>query len=113
MENLKIEYKITKDEDFIGKRFETYTIEKIITYVNGDVETRRRTFIPFRDGDINKINLDDLYFPITITQEEFKQLPEEYDKAWMEGTLTKEMSEKMQELVLLMRANKKVIGGVA
>ena len=113
MEIIKNEYKITKDKDFIGKRFETYTIEKIITYANGEVERRYRTFIPFYDGDIKKVNLDDLYFPITITQEEVKQLPEEYDKAWMKGILTKEMSEKMQELVLLMRANKKVAGGVA
>lgn len=107
----KIKYKITKDKDFIGKRFETYTIEKIITYANGEVETRYRIFIPFFDGNIKRVNLDDLYFPIIITQEEFEQLPEEYDKAWMKGTLTKEMSEKMQELVLLMRANKKVSGG--
>ena len=113
MEIIKNEYMVTKDKDFIGKRFKTYTIEKTITYANGEIETRLRSFIPFRDGDINTVNLDDLYFPITITQEEIKQLPEEYDKAWMRGTLTKEMSEKMQELVLLMRANKKIAGGVA
>ena len=27
----KIEYKVTKDKDFIGKRYESYTVEKIIT----------------------------------------------------------------------------------
>mgnify|MGYP005969944977 CR=1 FL=1 len=109
----KIEYKVEKDKEFIGQRYETYTIEKKITHINGDVEIRTKVFIPFRDGDINTVKLDDLYFPITITQEEMKQLPEEYDKAWMRGTLTKEMSKKMQELVLLMRANKKMAGGVA
>ena len=113
MEIIKNEYKITKDKDFLGKRFETYTIEKNITYENGETEKRYRIFIPFRDGNIEKVNLNDLYFPITITQEEFKQLPKEYNKAWMQGTLTKEMSEKMQEFVLLMRANKEVAGGVA
>lgn len=109
----KVKYKIEKDKEFKGKRFETYTIEKTITYANGETEIRLRSFIPFRDGDINTVNLDDLYFPITITQEEIKQLPEEYDKAWMRGTLTKEMSKKIQELVLLMRANKKMAGGAA
>ena len=109
----KVEYKVKKDKDFIGKRFETYTIEKTITYANGEIETRYRSFIPVRDGDINTVNLDELYFPITITQEEFEQLPKEYDEAWIKGTLTKVMSEKMQELVLLMRANKRIAGGVA
>lgn len=113
MEIIKNEYKITKDNDFLGKRFETYTIEKTIIYANGETETRLRSFIPCRDGNINTVNLDNLYFPITITQEEFRKLPEEYDKAWMKGTLTKEMSEKMQELVLLIRANKRKEAGVA
>lgn len=115
MEIIKNEYKIIKDKDYIGKRFGTYTIEKTIIYANGKTETRLRSFIPIRDGNINKVNLDDLYFPITITHEEMKQLPEKYNKAWIEGTLTKEMSERMQELVLLMRAktreeNKKKVG---
>ena len=33
MEIIKNEYKITKDKDFLGKRFETYTIEKNIEYL--------------------------------------------------------------------------------
>lgn len=107
----KIKYEIMKDKEFIGKRFESYTVIKTITYDNGEIEHRYRTIFPSIDGNIDKMNLDDLYFPITITQEEFKQLPEEYDKAWMKGTLTKEMSEKMQELVLIMRANRRTAGG--
>ena len=113
MKILKTEYKITKDNNIFTKMYDMYNIEKTIIYDNGEKETRYRTFIPFQDGDIHKVNLDDLYFPITITQEEMKQLPKEYDKAWIIGTLTKEMSEKMQELVLLMRANKRIAGGVA
>lgn len=110
---MKNEYKIEKCKDTLTKRYEAYLITKKITYDKGEIEERTRMFFPCVDGDIDKVNLDDLYFPITITHEEFKQLPEEYDRAWMKGTLTKEMSEKMQELVLAMRANKRKAGGVA
>ena len=43
----RTEYTITKDKDFIGKRYETYTIEKKIIHSHGEVETRTRIFIPF------------------------------------------------------------------
>lgn len=108
----KIEYKVIKDKDFIGKRFNSYTIEKTITYADGDKETRLRSFIPCRDGDINRINLDNLYFPVSVSYDEWQQLPEEYNRAWLKGTITKEMSEDIERRVLLMRANKRMKAGV-
>lgn len=109
---MKNEYTIEKCKDTLTRRYNAYLTTKIITYDNREKEERIRTFFPCIDGDINKVNLVDLYFPITITHEEFKQLPEEYNKAWIKGTLTKTMCEKMQKLVLLMRDNKRKIGDV-
>lgn len=96
----KIEYKIEKNKEIIGQRYETYTIQKNITYDNGKTETRYRVFIPFRDGDINKIDLDMLDFPKPITQEEWKKLSPEYHKAWIRGTMTKELSKELEKLRL-------------
>lgn len=96
----KIEYKIEKDKDILGQRYETYTIQKNIIYDNGKTEVRYRTFIPFRDGDINKINLDMLDFPKPITQEEWEKLSPEYHKAWIKGTMTNEVSEEFENLRL-------------
>ena len=95
----RTEYTITKDKDFIGKRCESYTIEKKIIHSYGKVETRTRIFIPFRDGDINKINLDELDFPEPITSEEWEKLSPEYRKAWCNGTLTKELCKERDELL--------------
>ena len=91
MQTIKKEYKITKDIGFIGKRYKTYTIEKKITYDNGETETRIRSFIPLRDGDIEKVNLDELEFQKSITTDEWDELPEEYRKAWIRGTMTEEI----------------------
>lgn len=99
----KTEYTIIKDKDFIGKRYETYTIEKKITHSNGKVEIRTRAFIPFRDGDINKINLDELVFLEPITPEEWEKLSPEYRKAWCNGTLTKELCEEREEVLRKMK----------
>ena len=99
----RTEYTITKDKDFIGKRCETYTIEKKIIHSHGKVETRTRIFIPFRDGDINKINLDELDFPEPITSEEWEKLSPEYRKAWCNGTLTKELCKERDELLRKMK----------
>ena len=99
----KTEYTITKDKDFIGKRYETYTIEKKIMHSNGKVEIRTRVFIPFRDGDINKINLDKLHFPEPFTAEEGEKLSPEYRKAWCNGTLTKELCKEREEVLRKMK----------
>lgn len=77
----KVEYKIEKDKDFIGKRYESYSVEKIIRNNDGKIEHRYRTIFPHIDGDINKINLNKLYFPRTIIYEEWKKLSPEYRKA--------------------------------
>lgn len=95
---MKNEYKVEKDKEIKGQRCETYTIEKIITYDNGEKETRIITFIPSRDGDINKIDLDKLDFPKPITQKEWEMLSQEYHKAWTNGTMTKELSEELENL---------------
>ena len=95
---MKNEYKIVKDKDFIGKRYETYTIEKKITYDNGETEFRYKTFIPFRDGDINKVDLDTLDFPKPITADEWEKLSPEYRKAWITGTMTKELHDELKNL---------------
>ena len=100
MEIIKTKYKVIKDKDFIGKRYDTYTIEKTLIYDNGEIETRYRTFIPFRDGDINKINLNTLDFPNPITQKEWEQLSEEYRKAWTNGTMTKKLCKELENLRL-------------
>lgn len=92
MEIIETSYKITKDEGFIGKRFDTYTIEKTLILDNGKKEFRYKTWIPFRDGDINKVNLDTLIFPKPITEDEWVQLPQEYRTAWLKGTMTEELS---------------------
>lgn len=94
----KIEYKITKDKGFVGQRCESYTIEKKIICANGETETRLRSFISFRDGDINKVNLDTLDFPKSITQNEWKQLSQEYHTAWLKGIMTKELCRELEEL---------------
>lgn len=96
MEN--IEYKIEKDKDFIGKRYESYTVEKKITYDNGKVEHRYRTVFPYIDGDIDKIDLDTLDFPKTITHEEWEKLSLEYHKAWLNGTMTEKLCKELENL---------------
>ncbi len=110
MEILRNEYKVTKSNDSFQARYDIYDIEKTITYDNGEIETRTRVFIPFRDGDINKVNFDDLYFSPSISQEEWKQLPEEYNKAWFKGTFTQSMCEEVERLVMLIRENKRKRG---
>lgn len=95
---MKNEYKIIKDKGFIWKRYGTYTIEKKIIYDNGQIEYRYRTFIPFRDGDINKVELDKLDFPKPITADEWEKLSPEYRKAWCNGTLTKELHDELEYL---------------
>lgn len=87
----KVSYKIIKDKEFIGKRYETYTIEKKIIWDNGEIEKRYITFIPFRDGNIEQINLDTLIFPKPISEEEWRQLPNEYRTAWIKGNMTEEV----------------------
>ena len=99
----KTEYTITKDKDFIGKRYRTYTIEKKIIHSNGKVEIRTRVFIPFRDGDINKIIFNELDFPEPITPEEWEKLSLEYRKAWCNGTLTKELCEEREKVLRKMK----------
>lgn len=94
----KNEYKITKDKDIFGQRYETYSIEKIITHDNGEVEKRYRVWIPFRDGDITKVDLNKLEFQKPITTEEWNQLSREYQKAWLNGTLTEELCQELREL---------------
>lgn len=96
----KIEYKVEKDKEFVGQRYETYTIEKKITYSSGDVEIRTKVFIPFRDGDINKVDFDKIDFPKPITSKEWEQLSEEYHKAWINGTMTEELCKELEKLRL-------------
>lgn len=95
----KIEYQIKKDKDFIGKRYDSYTVEKITISEEGNVEHLYRVLFPHVDGEIDKINFDKLYFPIPITQEEWEQLSPEYRKAWCNGTLTKELCEEREQLL--------------
>lgn len=94
----KVEYKIKKDKDFIGKRYESYTVEKIITKEDGEVEHLYRTIFPHIDGKINKIDLDKIYFPKPITQKEWEQLSEEYHKAWINGKMTKKLCKELEDL---------------
>ena len=94
----KIKYKVEKDKNFYGKRFKSYTVEKIITYDNGEVEHRYRTIFPSIDGRINTINFNKLGFPKPITQEEWKKLSPEYRKAWCNGTLTKALAKELNDL---------------
>lgn len=96
----KIEYKVEKDKDFIGKRYESYTVEKIITKENGETEHLYRTLFPHIDGSINEIDFDNIYFPRPITQTEWKQLSEEYRKAWINGTMTEELCKELENLRL-------------
>lgn len=91
MEIIKTSYKITKDKGFL-ESWGTYTIEKTLILENGEKEIRHKTWIPFRDGDINKVNLDTLIFPKPITEDEWVQLPQEYRTAWLKGTMTEELS---------------------
>lgn len=95
---IKNDYIITKDNDFLGQRYETYTVEKIITYRNGETERRVRVIIPAIDGDINKIDLDKLEFKKPISSEEWEKLSPEYRKAWCNGTMTKELAEELEIL---------------
>jgi hypothetical protein len=94
----KIKYEIVKDKDFIGKRYESYTVEKIITHSNGKVESRYKVIFPHIDGNINKLNLDELDFPKPITSDEWERLSIEYRNAWLNGTLTKELSNELYNL---------------
>ena len=96
----KIEYKVEKDKDFIGKTYESYTVEKIITKDNGEIEHLYRTLFPHIDGNVNEIDFDKVYFPKPITQKEWKQLSEEYYKAWINGTMTKELCKELENLRL-------------
>ena len=80
---MKIEYIKTKDKDFIGKRFKSWTIEKRITYDNGEVEHFYRVVFPHIDGDIEKIDLDKLYFPKTMTNEEWENMPPKEKYNWL------------------------------
>lgn len=96
----KIKYKITKDKDFIGKRFESYTIEKIITNDDEEKECLYRIWFPFIDGDISKANLDEIYFPKPITNEEWQKLSPEYRKSWINGAMTEELHKELDELRL-------------
>lgn len=50
------------------------------------------------------VDLDSLDFPKPITQEEWEQLSENYHKAWLRGSMTKELSEELNRL----RANESV-----
>lgn len=94
----KIEYKVIKDKEFEGQRCETYTIEKIMTHNNGEIETRTRIFIPLRDGDISKVDFNTLDFPKPITSKEWEMLSAKYRKAWIKGTMTKELCKELEEL---------------
>ena len=94
----KIEYTITKDEDFIGKRYESYTVEKHITYDNGETEVRTRVVFPNIDGELTVENLNRLVFQKSITPEEWNKLSAEYRKAWINGTMTDELCKELEEL---------------
>lgn len=96
----KIEYKIEKDKDFAGKIYESYTVEKIVIKENGKTEHLYRTLFPHIDGNINEIDLDNVYFSKPITQKEWKQLSEEYHKAWINGTMTEELCKELEKLRL-------------
>lgn len=109
----KVEYKIKKDKEFKGKRYESYTVEKIITETNGNIEHLYRTLFPHIDGKIDEINLDKVYFPKPITQEEWEQLPQEYKTAWLEGTMTEEMRKYGMSCLQQIRERKLMEGSVA
>ncbi len=81
---MKNEYKIQKDKDFIGKRYESYTVEKIITHDNGEIEIRRRIIFPHIDGDIDTIDFEKLEFPKPLTTEEWNKLSLETRKKWLQ-----------------------------
>lgn len=83
MDIVKNEYKIIKDNDFIGKIYNSYTIEKIITYDNGKTEQLLRSFFPHIDGNINKIDLDSLYFPKTMTNKEWNNMTPQQRYDWL------------------------------
>ena len=95
---METKYKITKSNDPFQARYDIYDIEKTIIYDNGETEKRYKTWIPFRDGDINKVNLDTLDFPKPIAQEEWEMLSPEYRKAWCNGTMTKELNKELEKL---------------
>lgn len=82
MEIIKNEYKVEKCKEDVLRRYDAYLITKTITYDNGETEERTRLFYTHIDGDINKVNLDELIFLKAMTQEEFKQMPVEYQRAW-------------------------------
>jgi hypothetical protein len=96
----KIEYKVEKNKDFTGKRYESYTVEKIITHDNGKVEHLHRVLFPHIDGKIDEINLEDIYFQNPITQDEWEKLSPEYHKAWLNGIMTEELSNELENLRL-------------
>ena len=81
---MKNEYKIQKDKDFTGKRYESYTVEKIITHDNGEVEHRYRVIYPHIDGKIDTIDFEELEFPKPITTEEWDNMPRETRKKWLQ-----------------------------
>lgn len=82
MQIIKNEYKVEKCNNESWIRFESYLITKTITYDNGETEQRTRLFYPHLEGEIEKVNLDKLEFKKTMTQEEFKQMPLEYQRNW-------------------------------
>lgn len=41
-----------------------------------------------------------MYFSKPITQKEWKQLSEEYHKAWINGTMTEELCKELEKLRL-------------
>lgn len=94
----KIEYKIEKDNDFIGKRYESYTVEKHIIYDNGETEIRTRVVFPHIDGELTEENLNKLVFQKSITEEEWQQLSQEYRSAWINGTMTDELCKELETL---------------
>ena len=82
MEIIKNEYKIEKCKDDFCKKYGSYLITKTIFYDNGNTEERTRMFFPHLEGEIEKVNLDNLEFKKPITHEEFKQMPLEYQRNW-------------------------------
>lgn len=109
----KVEYKITEDEDFKGKLFKSYTVEKHITYDNGTKEVRTRVVFPHLDGEPTIENLSKLKFSKSIEPAEWEQLPEIYRKAWLNGTMTDELYKYGETCLAIIRAGFKNNGGVA
>ena len=100
---MRIEYIKTKDKGYVGKRFNSWTIEKRITYDNGKTEHLYKTIFPHIDGDIEKIELDKLDFPKPMTNEDWDNMSpkEKYDWIGLDVENNKHLLEECNKQEIL------------